>query len=51
MTSRAAPDSPGMVCEPPAADTHTDGSSLFEPEQGDELSDAMMAKHMSIKER
>uniref|UniRef100_A0A8D3CFS8 HP domain-containing protein n=1 Tax=Scophthalmus maximus TaxID=52904 RepID=A0A8D3CFS8_SCOMX len=51
VTSRAAPDSPGMVCEPPAADTHTDGSSLFEPEQGDELSDAMMAKHMSIKER
>ncbi|XP_050922909.1 supervillin a [Lates calcarifer] len=54
VTSRAASGSPGTVCQPPAADPHTDDSghitSLVQPEQEDEVSD-MMARHMSIKER
>ncbi|XP_039983335.1 supervillin a isoform X4 [Xiphias gladius] len=55
VTSRAASGSPRTVCQPPAPDTHTDGSghiaSLVQSEQGDDLSDMMTARHMSIKER
>uniref|UniRef100_UPI003AAF1BDC supervillin a n=1 Tax=Centroberyx gerrardi TaxID=166262 RepID=UPI003AAF1BDC len=55
VTSRAASCSPRSVCQPPAVDTHADGSghtpSLVQPEQGDELTEAMMARQMSIKER
>ncbi|XP_039646219.1 supervillin a isoform X11 [Perca fluviatilis] len=49
VTSRAASGSPSSVCQPPAADTHTDG--LVQPEEEDELRNMMMARHMSIKER
>uniref|UniRef100_A0A668VPR7 HP domain-containing protein n=1 Tax=Oreochromis aureus TaxID=47969 RepID=A0A668VPR7_OREAU len=49
VTSRAASGFPE------AADLHTDSNAHpagpVEPEQGDELSDRMMARHMSIKER
>lgn len=56
VTSRAASGLPRSVCRPPATDTHPDVSSrhatgLIQPEQEDELSDTMMARHMSIKER
>lgn len=55
LTSRAASGLPRSECQPPAADTHTDDSGhtpgLVELEQGDELSDMMTARHMSIKER
>ncbi|GLD54983.1 supervillin, partial [Lates japonicus] len=54
VTSRAASGSPGTVCQPPAADSHTDNSGhitcLVQPEQEEEVSD-MTARHMSIKER
>ncbi|GAA6219536.1 supervillin a isoform X2 [Lates japonicus] len=54
VTSRAASGSPGTVCQPPAADSHTDDSGhitcLVQPEQEEEVSD-MTARHMSIKER
>ncbi|XP_037612837.1 supervillin a isoform X20 [Sebastes umbrosus] len=43
VTSRAASGSPG------SADAHAD--SLVHPEEGEELSDAMMARHMSIRDR
>ncbi|XP_031154105.1 supervillin a isoform X7 [Sander lucioperca] len=49
VTSRAASGSPSSVCQPPVADTHTDG--LVQPEEEDELRNLMMARHMSIKER
>lgn len=49
VTSRAASGSPRSVCRPLEADTHTDG--LVQPDEGDELSEMMMARHMSIKER
>ncbi|XP_078136477.1 supervillin a isoform X2 [Sander vitreus] len=49
VTSRAASGSPSSVCQPPVADTHTDG--LVQPEEEDELCNMMMARHMSIKER
>ncbi|XP_076617469.1 supervillin a isoform X1 [Chaetodon auriga] len=55
QASRAASGLPRSVCQPPAADTHTDGSGHtpgpVQLEQGDELSDMMTARHMSIKER
>ncbi|XP_044032501.1 supervillin a isoform X4 [Siniperca chuatsi] len=55
VTSRAASGSPRSVCQPPVADTHIDGSEhtvgLVQPELGDELSDMMTARHMSIKQR
>ncbi|XP_073344609.1 supervillin a isoform X2 [Pagrus major] len=55
VTSRAASGLPRSVCQPPAADTHTDDSrhtaGLVQPEEGDELSDMMMARHMSIRDR
>lgn len=49
LTSKAVPSSHrgGQSC---GADRHTDGS-LVQPETGDELSDTMTARHMSIKER
>ncbi|XP_070784604.1 supervillin a [Enoplosus armatus] len=55
VTSTAASGSPRSVCQPPAADAHTDcgghAAGLGQPEQGDELSDMMAARHMSIKQR
>uniref|UniRef100_A0A668ANC2 Supervillin a n=2 Tax=Myripristis murdjan TaxID=586833 RepID=A0A668ANC2_9TELE len=55
VTSRAASGSPRSVCQPQAADTFADGGgytlSLVQPVQGDELTDAMTARQMSIKER
>lgn len=49
VTSRAASGFPE------AADLHTDSNAHpagpVQPEQGDELSDRMMARHMSIRER
>ncbi len=55
LTSRAAAALPRSVCQPAAADTHTDSgehtAGLVQPETGDELSDMMTARHMSIKER
>ncbi|KAM9337647.1 supervillin a isoform 5-T5 [Symphorus nematophorus] len=55
VTSRAASGQPRSVCQPPAADEHTDCSGypagLFQHEEGEELSDMMTARHMSIKER
>ncbi|XP_034428092.1 supervillin a isoform X12 [Hippoglossus hippoglossus] len=50
LTSRAASDSLRTPCQPPAADTHTDDID-FLSEHGDELSDAMSARQMSIRER
>ncbi|XP_034428090.1 supervillin a isoform X10 [Hippoglossus hippoglossus] len=49
LTSRAASDSLRTPCQPPAADTHTDDID-FLSEHGDELSDAMSARQMSIRE-
>ncbi|XP_034998712.2 supervillin a isoform X6 [Hippoglossus stenolepis] len=49
LTSRAASDSLRTACQPPAADTHTDDID-FLSEHGDELSDAMSARQMSIRE-
>ncbi|XP_071341764.1 supervillin a isoform X2 [Trachinotus anak] len=52
VTNRAASDFPKTACHPPASaaeDSHTDG--LVQPEEGDEMSDMMTARHMSIKER
>ncbi|XP_056155898.1 supervillin a isoform X2 [Lampris incognitus] len=55
VPSKAASASPWSVSQPPAGDTHIDSSghspSLVQPEQGDELTDAMTARQMSIKER
>nr|XP_046226640.1 supervillin a isoform X3 [Scatophagus argus] len=55
VTSRAASGLPRSACQPPEADTHPDGSGhaggLVQHEQGDELSEIMTARHMSIKER
>ncbi|XP_030254261.1 supervillin a isoform X9 [Sparus aurata] len=55
VTSGAAPRLPRTVCQPPAADAHADDSrhtaGLVQPEQGDELSDMMTARHMSIRDR
>ncbi|XP_008298877.1 supervillin a isoform X2 [Stegastes partitus] len=55
LTYRGASGSPNSLCQPPAGDTYTDGSGLadglIQLEQGDELSDMMSARHMSIKER
>ncbi|KAK5850017.1 hypothetical protein PBY51_014303 [Eleginops maclovinus] len=47
VTSRAASGSPRNLYQLP--DTHTD--DLYQPEEGDELSNMMMARQMSIKER
>ncbi|XP_035510696.1 supervillin a isoform X4 [Morone saxatilis] len=55
VTSRAASGLPRSVCQPPAADAHVDGSGPaagpVQLEDGEELSDMMTARHMSIKER
>ncbi|KAM4606698.1 supervillin a isoform 3-T3 [Polymixia lowei] len=53
VSPRAGSGSPRSVSQPPAGDTHVDdiGHSLFQFEQGDELTDAMTARQMSIKER
>lgn len=55
VTSGAAPRLPRTVCQLPAADAHADDSrhtaGLVQPEQGDELSDMMTARHMSIRDR
>ncbi|XP_029314118.1 supervillin a [Cottoperca gobio] len=48
-TSRAVSGSPRNLCQPPAADTHAD--DLYQPEEGDELSNMMMTRQMSIKDR
>ncbi|XP_062235470.1 supervillin a isoform X2 [Platichthys flesus] len=48
LTSRAT-DSLRTACQPPAADTHNDDIE-FLSEHGDELSDAMSARKMSIRE-
>ncbi|XP_060950128.1 supervillin a [Limanda limanda] len=50
LTSRAASDSLRTACQPPAADTHNDDIE-FLSEHGDEMSNAMSAKKMSIRER
>ncbi|CAB1430805.1 unnamed protein product [Pleuronectes platessa] len=50
LTSRAATDSLRTACQPPAADTQNDDIE-FLSEHGDELSDAMSARQMSIRER
>ncbi|XP_053268832.1 supervillin a [Pleuronectes platessa] len=50
LTSRAATDSVRTACQPPAADTQNDDIE-FLSEHGDELSDAMSARQMSIRER
>ncbi|XP_034090401.1 supervillin a isoform X14 [Gymnodraco acuticeps] len=47
VTSRAASGSPRNLYQLP--DTHTD--DLYQPDEGDELSNMMMARQMSIKER
>lgn len=53
LTSRAACGLARSVCQPP--DAHTDGGGhaggLVRLEQGEELSEMMSARHMSIKER
>uniref|UniRef100_A0A3Q1FCE3 Supervillin a n=1 Tax=Acanthochromis polyacanthus TaxID=80966 RepID=A0A3Q1FCE3_9TELE len=55
LTYRGAAGSPGSVCQPPVGDTYTTGSGLadglIQLEQGDELSDMMSTRQMSIKER
>ena len=55
VTSRAPAGQPRSVCQPPAADEYADGvgypAGLLQYEEGDELSDMMTARHMSIKER
>ncbi|XP_051267287.1 LOW QUALITY PROTEIN: supervillin a [Dicentrarchus labrax] len=55
VTSRAVSGLPQSVCQPPAADAHIDGSGPtagpVQLEDGEELSDMMTARHMSIKER
>lgn len=51
VASRAASGLPRSACQPPAADAHADAPGLVQLEQGDELSDMMTARHMSIKER
>ncbi|KAI3355058.1 hypothetical protein L3Q82_017934, partial [Scortum barcoo] len=55
VTSRATSGSPRSVCQPPTGDTQTDGNGHsagpLQPEHEDEMSDIMMARHMSIRER
>uniref|UniRef100_A0A3Q1J9R6 HP domain-containing protein n=1 Tax=Anabas testudineus TaxID=64144 RepID=A0A3Q1J9R6_ANATE len=54
VTSRAPSGSPRSECEPPPtadSDESDHKANLVQPEQEDELSDMMMARHMSIKER
>uniref|UniRef100_A0AAQ5YI48 HP domain-containing protein n=1 Tax=Amphiprion ocellaris TaxID=80972 RepID=A0AAQ5YI48_AMPOC len=55
LTYRGASGSPRSVCQPPVGDTYTTGSGLadglIQLAQGDELSDMMSTRQMSIKER
>lgn len=55
VTSRAASGSPRSVRQPAVADTQVDdgghAGGLDQPEQGEDLSDMMTARHVSIKER
>uniref|UniRef100_A0A3B4TEJ1 Supervillin a n=1 Tax=Seriola dumerili TaxID=41447 RepID=A0A3B4TEJ1_SERDU len=50
-TSTAASGLAKTVCQPPAAEEDTYTDDLLQPEEGDEMSDMMTARHMSIKER
>lgn len=49
VTSRATSGFPEAA--DPHKDSNTHPADLVQPEQGDELSDRMMARHMSIRER
>ncbi|XP_056220248.1 supervillin a isoform X5 [Seriola aureovittata] len=51
VTSTAASGLAKTVCQPPAAEEDTYTDDLLQPEEGDEMSDMMTARHMSIKER
>ncbi|KAK2858559.1 hypothetical protein Q5P01_003179 [Channa striata] len=51
VTFRAESGLHKSLCEAPATDAYTEITTLVQPEQEDDLSDMMTARHMSIKER